>query len=81
MINLQELTAFFGWMLLINVCLLFVAFFMILFFKNIMIKFHKKFFDIGEEDLKKFYFEFLLKYNVLVIVFNLTPYIVLRLMA
>ena len=81
MINLQELTAFFGWMLLINVCLLFVAFFMILFFKNIMIKLHKKFFDIEEEDLKRFYFEFLLKHNVLVIVFNLTPYIVLRLMA
>lgn len=51
---------------------------MLLLIKGFAIKMHSKMFDIEEKDLNRMYFDYLGRFKILVIVFNLTPYIALK---
>lgn len=78
--DLETLTEFFGWMTVVNMGLLVVSTVMILLLRGVAIKMHAKMFDLDEKDLNRAYFQYLGNFKILVIAFNLTPYIVLKIM-
>ena len=78
--NLQLIADFFGWMLLINIILLIIGYLKITVFKNFtkMVTVHL----FGEQS-NALYGSIpgaLINYEILIVVFNLTPYLSLRLM-
>ncbi len=79
--TIETLTEFFGWITVINMGLLMFSTLMIFLLRGVAIKMHSKMFDLDEKDLNRAYFQYLGTFKILVIVFNLTPYIALKLIS
>ena len=80
MVGINELTTFFGWCTVINLGVyLFSALFIIV-FKRFTINLHSKILGIEASELPNMYFKFLGNYKIAIILFNLSPYIALKLM-
>ena len=80
MMTIDQLTAFFGWMAVLNFGLLFVSTIGLFAFRDLGIRIHQKFMGLSQEDLQRAYFRYLATYKLLVLVFNVIPYVALRLM-
>ena len=76
--TLETWTALFGWMTAINLSLLIFSTLMLITFKPWVTRIHKVFFNLSPEKLEMSYFKFLAGLKLLVLVFNLTPYLALR---
>ncbi|MEM9469324.1 MAG: DUF6868 family protein [Pseudomonadota bacterium] len=76
--GLELLTHFFGWCLVINLILLAISSISIIFYKDLAMGFHKKMFDVDDAFLTQSYFNYLARFKMMIIVFNLTPYLVLH---
>ncbi|MDD5070864.1 MAG: hypothetical protein PHV17_09065 [Candidatus Omnitrophica bacterium] len=72
------ITRFLGWCCLINFGLLFFSFFMICFFGDFIFKVHGKWFKLPREKFDATIYSMLGGYKILIIFFNLVPYIVLK---
>lgn len=81
MIDIAAVTEFLGWCTLINTGLLLYSTIMMVFFKNFAMRIHGKLFNLGQESLETSYFNFLGNFKLAIIIFNLVPYIALKLMA
>ena len=77
----ETLTVFFGWLCVINTGLLVLSTVMMLVLQNFALKVHSGMFKLDEVDLKKAYFQYLAQFKIVVIVFNLAPYVALKIMA
>lgn len=75
------LTEFLGWCLVINSCFLVFTSIALLVFKTQILAIHHKLTDVSHDELHTQYFRYLANFKILIIVFNLTPYIALKLMA
>jgi hypothetical protein len=75
------LTEFLGWSLVINSAVLLLVSLMLIAMRAPIAKLHDKMFDLSDADLSRAYFQYLGQYKLLIIVFNLTPYLALKLMA
>ena len=78
--SIEVLTEFFGWCLVINAALLAFTTIFLLIGQNWAAKIHAKMFNLKEEDLKRSYFNYVTLHKMLLIVFNLVPYVALRIM-
>ena len=81
MSSLEAVTAFFGWTTVINFALLFVSSIMVIATRRAISRIHGKMFGLETADLSRAYFQYLAQYKIAIIVFSLTPYIALKLMA
>ena len=79
--NLDQLTQFFKWMTIINVAVLILTSVLIMLLKNIMCRTHAKLFGITEANVAVAGYVYLGAYKILVIVFNIVPYIALSIIA
>lgn len=77
--TLDQLTAFFGWMSIINIGLLFVAFFALLLMKPWALEIHQKIFDVDVPHLRRIYMKYFALHKILTIVLNIVPYFALKL--
>lgn len=81
MFTLETLTEFLGWSSLINmIILLFVSILLVLMRQSIM-NIHSKMFGLKETHLSEAYFQYLAQYKIAIFIFNLVPYIALKIMA
>ncbi|MEO0367843.1 MAG: DUF6868 family protein [Pseudomonadota bacterium] len=80
MITIATLTTFLGWCLLINIGLLVFMTLMLIVAKDFAIKQHSAMFKMEREQIENAYFNYLANYKLLVSVFNLVPYLALKLM-
>lgn len=78
--SVQTLTTFFGWCSLITVGILFLSSVALLLMRGFLTGLHSKMFGLSQEYLARAYFQYLAQFKIAVIVFNLAPYIALRLM-
>lgn len=78
--NIEIITEFFGWCLVINTGLLVFTTVFLLIGQNWAAKIHSKMFNLKVEDLKRSYFNYVALYKLLLIVLNLVPYVALKLM-
>lgn len=80
MFDLQSLTTFLGWCSLINVGILLLSTAIILFAKRTILQLHSQMFSVTESQLNQLYLQFIAHYKMLILIFNLVPYIALKLM-
>ncbi|MFD1696588.1 DUF6868 family protein [Roseibium aestuarii] len=75
--TVSDLTAFLGWCSLVNYGLLLVSTVILVAFGGPVRRLHRLFFDLGDRDLTVIYVQSLAFFKVLVIVFNVVPFLVL----
>ena len=75
--SIDQLTEFFKWMTIINICLLFFSTFAVMIFKPLMLSMHSKMFGISEAQLSVTTYAYLGLLKALIIVFSIVPYIAL----
>jgi hypothetical protein len=80
-VTTATLTSFFGWCLLINLGFYIVTALSLVFLKGVVRNVNHRLFGIGEERIMQESFAFLGRFKLAIILFFLTPYIALRLMA
>ena len=80
MMELTDITAFFGWCTLINIGFYSFSALCIFGFKGFTTNLHSKFTGVDPNDLPALYFKFLGTFKIVIIVFNLAPYLALILM-
>lgn len=79
--SLETLTAFLGWCTILNIGMLALTGIMIMAMRGLMIRIHTSMFGVSEGDLPSIYFKYMAQYQTAIFVFNLAPYIALKLMA
>lgn len=77
---LQEITTFLGWSTVINFAVLLFTTLMLIAFRSAVSSIHGRLFGLDEKDLGRAYFQYLSHYKIAIIVFNLAPYLALRIM-
>ncbi len=80
MASMETLAAFLGWCTLINMGMLFLASISLAALRGPVAKIHGSMFKLDERDLSRAYFQYLAQYKILIFVFNLIPYLALRIM-
>ena len=79
--TIEVIREFLGWCALINISLLVLSTIMLTFMRGCIVSFHAWTSGVDAADLPKIYFEYLGNYKILIFVFNLVPYLALRVMA
>ena len=80
MITIDTLTVFFGWCSVINIGILVFAAFILMILKEPISRLHSKLFGLNQESLPLIYFRYLGNYKIAILMFNLVPYIALKVM-
>lgn len=78
--TMKIITGVLGWCSVINLTLLVFSAVFIMKFKKKIAFIHGKMFDLDENELSKVYISTLANYEIAIIVFNLVPYIALKIM-
>ena len=78
MFTIETLIEFLGWSTLINFTFLLIMTLAIMFLREPIIKIHSELFNLNQEDLGRAYFNYVALYKILIIVFNLVPYVALK---
>ncbi|EIC20917.1 DUF6868 family protein [Thiorhodovibrio frisius] len=79
--TLDQLTAFFGWAAIINIALLLVSAAALLVLRGPITRIHTRLFGLDEKDLGRAYFQYLAQFKIATIVFTITPYLALKIVA
>ena len=79
--SIEAVTTFFGWTTVINFVLLFVSSIIVITTRGSISKIHGRMFGLESADLSRAYFQYIAQYKIAIIVFSLTPYLALKLMA
>lgn len=77
--NLEQITDLFKWMTIINIGLLLFSTLLIMLVKNIMCRMHAKLFGVKEDQVAIVAYSYIGIFKLLIIVFNVVPYISLLL--
>ena len=80
MMTIETLTTFLGWCTAINIGLLLFSSLFIMLMRGTTTKIHSAMFGLPASDLPMEYFRYLGTFKIAIIVLNLVPYLVLRLM-
>jgi len=78
--TMAEFASFLGWCTLINFVLLAVSTIVLVGWNRSIARIHARMFQLESADVYKSYFNYLANFKILVIVFNLVPYLALRFM-
>ena len=76
--GLSDLTAVFGWMLVINLVIYTWAALWIIFARDWVSNMQARIMGVRAEDWTGYYIDYLSRYKLMLIVFNLAPYLALR---
>lgn len=80
MFEVDQITEFLGWCVVINIALLSFTAVVILLFKEQVASLHSRLFCIERAELERLYFNWLGNYKLINVVFFLVPYIALKIM-
>jgi len=81
MTSIETLAAFLGWCTAINMGMLILASVLLGLTRGSISKIHAKMFALDEADLSRAYFQYLAQYKIAFFIFNLVPYIALRIIS
>ena len=78
-ITIENLRILLGWCSVINMMILLVWFLAFVFARNLVFKMHTRWFRISEERFDEIHYTMMGYYKMAAILFNLAPYLALRL--
>lgn len=81
MISIQTLATFFGWCTVINVVLIVIVFIFFAVLHEFFARVIAKLFGVSEATAKETLLRVLMQYRVAFVVFNLVPYVALKIMS
>lgn len=67
-----------GWSGVINVALIVFWFFLIIFAGDFVYRMHGKLFKVSEQEVAKIHYAGLLNYKMIIVFFNIVPYLAIR---
>ncbi len=76
--SIEELATLFGWCTVVNFGILIFTSILLTQFRKWIHSVHAKMCGLSEEELNQRYFAYLGQFKILWIIFNLTPYLVIR---
>jgi hypothetical protein len=76
--NIETLSQFFLWSSIINICISFVVFLVIIIGKGFVYKIHSQLFKISEEKAAETIYASMISYKTIIFVFNIIPYITIQ---
>ncbi|WP_199609914.1 DUF6868 family protein [Flocculibacter collagenilyticus] len=76
--TIEQLTAFFGWMAVINIGFLTLAFILLTLFRGAIIGIHSQVYKVSEPDLQKIYLTYLAQYKIFTFIFSVAPFVALK---
>lgn len=79
--SIEALTAFFGWTTVVNFVLLGLSSISVIAMRGTISRMHGRMFGLEAADLSRAYFQYIAQYKIAIIVFSLTPYVALKIMA
>ena len=79
--TIEVIREFLGWCSVINISILVFSTSMLTVMRGWVVSFHARMSGVDEAELPKIYIEYLGNYKILIFVFNIVPYLALRLMA
>ena len=77
----ESLTQFFGWCTVINLAMLLLATLVLVPMRASISGIHAKMFGLQEAEMSRAYVQYLSQYKVAIFIFNLVPYIALKMSA
>ncbi len=77
--TIEQLTGFLGWCTVINTGVLLLATLALILMRDFTVRVHAGLFNLEKRVLEEQYFQYLAQYKLLIVMFNLVPYIALRL--
>ena len=80
MITFDTLTTFLGWCSVINISVFVFAVIILMTLRESISKIHSKLFGLNPVNLPLTYFQYLGNYKIAIIMFNVVPYIALKIM-
>lgn len=80
MTNIETVTEFLGWCTLINIALLVFSSLFVVLFNSFAVKIHTKLFHVDAQFINQEYFKYLGHFKIFLIIFNIVPYIALKIM-
>ena len=78
--NIETICEFLGWCTIINYGLMILAFLKVYALRNTLAQIRQELFGLDEESVRQLQGQFFVNYQLVIIVFNLTPYIALSIM-
>lgn len=81
MIEINNITMFFGWCTVITTSILIFTSIILSLMKNSISKIHSNVFGLNQADIPLVYFQYLGNLKIAIIIFNLAPYIALKIMS
>ena len=78
--NIEQLIECFKWMSIINIGILLFSTFAVLTMKSLVLRMHSKLFGITEAKVSELVYAYLGMFKVLIIVFNIVPFIALKIL-
>jgi hypothetical protein len=78
--NIETIREFLGWCTIINYGLMILAFLKVYVLRNTLAQFRQELFGLDEESVRRLQGQFFVNYQLVIIVFTLTPYIALSIM-
>ena len=78
--SIEQVTAFFKWLTIINVALFIVNTFLIILIRQIVCRMHGRMFGVPEEYISIVLYSWLGLYKVMIVVFSLVPLVALLIM-
>ena len=78
--DIELMSAILGRMTLINIAMLMLATLAVTLFRAPLIKIHSNLLKVGEQELLVLYMNYLANYKIAIIVFNLVPWIAVKMM-
>jgi len=78
--DINEITTFFGWCTVINLCIYMLSALFIIGFRDFTMSLHSKLVGMDATELPSLYFKYLGNYKIGILIFNLAPYIALTMM-
>ncbi len=79
--SIETIRAVLGWCLVLNMAFLFLAGLGLAFAGSLAKQVHGPMYGLSESDLDRAYFQYLAQYKIGIFLFNLAPYIALRIVA
>ncbi len=79
--TIEQLTSFFAWCTLLNMAALLIASVWVMLLRDWGVRMHSNWFGVAEAELPSIYFKYIAYYKILIFVFNLAPYLALRIIA
>jgi hypothetical protein len=80
MMDVNQITIFFGWCTVVSIGIYFFSALFITVFKRFTTSLHSRLIGLDASELPPLYFKFMGNFKICILVFNLAPYIALKLM-